>query len=300
MEKSPISILQEICAQSNRQPPNYFIEEIVQHGIQQFLCTCTCGSRASQAVAQNKRDAKTESANIMLAILYSLDDKMVKQKMSPVTIKSGRDAAKIYNYVGDLNEYASSNNTAYPAYKDKISNDLTKGMFMMECSFLDLESRGYGANKKQAKQAAAKEMLEKIKILKPTIVPRSSQLNAVTQLQPDIEEVIIKYKNLSTKSTEKKTANLTSRTNLDLICDSNMSSNFYAKFTTSELMNKLKAFNMEYEIETFQMNPLVLYIKIPSRNLTLMAAGKNRDEALHNLLETTVRILERNFSNIFL
>ncbi|XP_044262687.1 uncharacterized protein LOC123010077 [Tribolium madens] len=71
------------------------------------------------------------------------------------------------NVVSELNEYAVKYVAKYPNY-DFLTVSVN-GHFFFKCSFMDKKSIGKGMNKKDAKQDAARQMLELVKKNDPVL-----------------------------------------------------------------------------------------------------------------------------------
>ncbi|KAG5888029.1 hypothetical protein JTB14_027824 [Gonioctena quinquepunctata] len=166
MNKTPISILQEYMVQQKKAAPIYRDElsDIPEHT---FKCIVTAGNVKACGYASTKKEAKHNSAHAALKkIGFELNLKPNNNVILPrIEIKG----LLTDNYVGKLNELASTSGKPYATYEDEVIPQ--NGKFYVKCHFLEWKSEGYGVNKKSAKQDAAKKMLEMLSRLMVKVVP---------------------------------------------------------------------------------------------------------------------------------
>lgn len=89
-------------------------------------------------------------------IMKCTDDPVFSGKKQPLCIKM--PTTDITNYVGRLQEYSQKNNKAMPIYEETTTS--VKGTFVCGCEFEGKKVTGFGKNKKDAKQDAAKKMFD--------------------------------------------------------------------------------------------------------------------------------------------
>lgn len=148
--KSPISALQEYTM-TRRLPLPYYQISHLNSG---FKCTVVIGEIESTAVASNKKFAKHLCAERALhSILPNYSDNNNSFKL-----QSNAHEEPFVNSVGKLNEMCSQNGVAFPSY---IEEGIVDQKFVIQCKLFSYATQGIAATKKQAKQNAAKEMLER-------------------------------------------------------------------------------------------------------------------------------------------
>jgi dsRNA-specific ribonuclease len=194
--KTPISALQELMAARGLPLPTY-IEEAVGTG---FKCTVITTGVTAVGFGSSKKAAKHESARqalVKLAVLPKATQIVVLEQ-SPLRIEK-----PLKNYVGELNEYSSKNAIKYPEYECVTVS--MAGECFFKCTFMGTSFFGKGMNKKDAKQDAAKKMLDLVKSSEP-FVPSAYQI-AVQRPEVDakeMSEIFSLYQNLSVKDPTKR------------------------------------------------------------------------------------------------
>lgn len=151
--KTPISALQELMA-ARTVPLPVYVEEGGGISGTPFKCTVRAGGVTAVGFGSSKKSAKHESAKKALEKLgaagKSPDIMIIERPVTPVSL--------FRNYIGDLNEWASKYGERYPVYE--TATVTVTGEFFFKCCFMDKITFGKGLNKKDAKQDAAREMLE--------------------------------------------------------------------------------------------------------------------------------------------
>lgn len=148
--KTPVSILQELLMKRSAPLPHYHFTQIST--LQpEFECTVTVNNITAIGRAFSKHEAKYKSAEMLLKKLRH--DSTHSTSTNPIT--------QYGNFVGRLNEFASQNRLPYPTYTECRSNSTYLLQFAFKCEFGTLQATGAASNKKDAKQKAAFEMLEK-------------------------------------------------------------------------------------------------------------------------------------------
>lgn len=167
MSKTPVSLLQEYTAQHRLSTPDYTFYDVGHSLTPQFKCIVSLNNQTAEAVASNKKTAKHNAALKALQLLGCKDIPVdyVEECVTTVTTPNTPISCEINtspgsNYVGILNEYASTNRQNYPTY-DCESMGLVTPTFVVHCYFMGLVTAGTALNKKSAKQESAKLMLER-------------------------------------------------------------------------------------------------------------------------------------------
>ncbi|XP_044254548.1 uncharacterized protein LOC123005025 [Tribolium madens] len=271
--KTPISALQELMAARGVPLPIY-----VEEGSgTSFKCTVRAAGVTAIGYGTSKKTAKHESAKNALMKLKE------DHKSSEIIILEQTSLPRVdnvfRNYVGDLNEYAAKFGAKYPNY-DFITVSVN-GDFFFKCSFLDKESMGKGMNKKDAKQDAARQMLELVKKNEPVLL-RVHEKTTITL--NNAGDIIQKYNRLTlneTKVTLSKTSQILEPTPGITLADEE---------TIESLQNKLRLHNICYTLKQFQKEPCIMYVQINDTDLYFMHVGKNREEATRNVLQEVLNI----------
>lgn len=152
--KTPVSLLQEVLVQSGMPLPQYSFAQLFGVPSPEFQCTVTTGNMTATATACSKKEAKQRSAELILKQLGA-NALLLKNSMPAVVNTSSQPD----NYIGRLNELSSQLKVFYPTYTECIEKNYSCLLFTFKCQFGELESYGTAANKKDAKQKAAAEML---------------------------------------------------------------------------------------------------------------------------------------------
>lgn len=157
--KFPVSILQELMVAKGYPYPVYVEEGF---GIE-FKCTVKVAGLEAVGKGTNKKTAKHESARKALQLLnHKLPEERTIVPFNENNNESVERSKIFVNYVGILNEYASQTmRTSFPVYVCDVES-LGIGKFVMVCHFLKLKISGTGQTKKEAKQEAARLMLERL------------------------------------------------------------------------------------------------------------------------------------------
>lgn len=175
MDKTPVSILHEIMAK-NLATPNY---ELIHDGggthINTFTYRVTCEGLTATGVGRSKKDAKHEAAKAMLEAIAahrgylqlpaSPAQSSVRTPLPPTIpeVKRTPPDVPFINAVGALQDLCIENNLQEPKYKqiNEVGPPHAK-IFSIQCTVTTFKETGIARTKKQAKQEAAKKMLDKI------------------------------------------------------------------------------------------------------------------------------------------
>jgi dsRNA-specific ribonuclease len=267
--KTPISALQELMAARGLPLPTY-IEEAVGTG---FKCTVITTGVTAVGFGSSKKAAKHESARqalVKLAVLPKATQIVVLEQ-SPLRIEK-----PLKNYVGELNEYSSKNAIKYPEYECVTVS--MAGECFFKCTFMGKSFFGKGMNKKDAKQDAAKKMLDLVKSSEP-FVPSAYQI-AVQRPEVDakeMSEIFSLYQNLSVKDP-------TERVSTSSHFDPSPLIKIGEQDSVSELQAKLNREGVEYVIKELQRNPPVVYLKVVGTDLYFMESGVDKEDATRKVL----------------
>ncbi|XP_060822310.1 interferon-inducible double-stranded RNA-dependent protein kinase activator A-like [Bombus pascuorum] len=175
MDKTPVSILYEIMAK-NLTTPNY---ELIHDGggthINTFTYRVTCEGLTATGIGRSKKDAKHEAAKAMLEAIVahrgylqlpaSPAQSSVRTPLPPTIPELKRTPPDVpfINAVGALQDLCIENNLKEPKYKqvNEVGPPHAK-IFSIQCIVTTFKETGVARTKKQAKQEAAKKMLDKI------------------------------------------------------------------------------------------------------------------------------------------
>ncbi|XP_065338429.1 interferon-inducible double-stranded RNA-dependent protein kinase activator A homolog isoform X1 [Cloeon dipterum] len=165
--KTPVSRLQEISTKLRISPPEYELIYSKLEGLSSyFTFNCKFHGRSAEGSGRNKRDAKHEAADALLRLLET--DENTRQNLldivpCPVVLPHGNKVQR--NFVGDLKEYCLEilRSSEKPEFEERgafgPSHDPT---FTVRCTISNFSAEGMGPTKKQAKQLAAKQVLERL------------------------------------------------------------------------------------------------------------------------------------------
>ncbi|XP_033349455.1 interferon-inducible double-stranded RNA-dependent protein kinase activator A-like [Bombus vosnesenskii] len=175
MDKTPVSILHEIMAK-NLVTPNY---ELIHDGggthINTFTYRVTCEGLTATGIGRSKKDAKHEAAKAMLEAIAahrgylqlpaSPAQSSVRTPLPPTIpeVKRTPPDEPFINAVGALQDLCIENNLQEPKYNqiNEVGPPHAK-IFSIQCTVTTFKEIGIARTKKQAKQEAAKKMLDKI------------------------------------------------------------------------------------------------------------------------------------------
>ncbi|XP_061932018.1 interferon-inducible double-stranded RNA-dependent protein kinase activator A homolog [Apis cerana] len=182
MNKTPVSILQEMMIK-NKITPNY---ELIHDGggshMNVFAYQVKCDDLIASGIGRSKKDAKHEAAKAMLEIIAthrgylqlpaSPAQSPVRTPLPPTIPEIPRIPPDIpfVNAVGALQDLCVENNLQDPKYQQisDVGPPHAK-IFTIECEVATLKEIGIAKTKKQAKQEAAKKMLDKLSDLVPDL-----------------------------------------------------------------------------------------------------------------------------------
>ncbi|XP_076275553.1 interferon-inducible double-stranded RNA-dependent protein kinase activator A homolog [Rhynchophorus ferrugineus] len=284
MEKTPISILQELMTEKRLAPPIYEIHYSGPDHSRQFHCTVTANGRSVNANGTTKKESKHNAAKNMLA---TIGVTAVIPAQSGLLCKVASPTHFI-NHVGILNEFASVNGCANPVYEDNVC--IQNSGFETICHFLDFKSEGYSSNKKDAKQQSAKNMIIKLKELGMFDKKLDNRSNNKTHPSKEYTNEN-SLKSAMEKYTQAiKNINISERklpVHYSTIVNEN---NQYS--TWQDIENYLNARGYRYEISLLQQKPIMLMLRI--QEAVLLATGNSVDEIKQNLAFKISKMIEIN------
>lgn len=287
MLKTPISVLQELAVRNKFSAPDYNISGTGEPHKMSFVCEVKLDKQTATGFGATKKDAKQDAAKSMLA-LYGINlDSSQSQVPSMCLLPSKTDklAGPTINYVGSLNEVCSGRRYPQPEYSDSITQS---AMFCIICSLNGLESKGYGANKKAAKQEAAKKML--------ALLPQDgtennntddkSRIDALEENNEFFKQVVKKFTELKRDVSDgagdgkDKVETIEKEETLDC-------------HTWEDLTELLDTHGYAYELNTFQREPLILSLKI--KNYVLMDYGNSSEKIKQKFASKAVAMINNGF-----
>uniref|UniRef100_A0A6P7HAJ6 Uncharacterized protein LOC114349509 n=1 Tax=Diabrotica virgifera virgifera TaxID=50390 RepID=A0A6P7HAJ6_DIAVI len=256
MIRSPISILEEKFVRSK---PVYIYGDPANQGYG-FTCTVKVGGITAHGNAFTKKEAKQRAAEEALILLGN----NIKTSTT-VNTSISFDAT---NYISFLNEHAQKNRLSSPIYIDRPR----AGTYVIECYYAGLTGFGEGANKKIAKQLAAKSTYERIDSTEINVL--SDHLNnSFPQDGPSPEQILDLYKDIKKKDESKRQ-----------IIDSEISlPKFQVEVKEEDVIEKLRLAGHRYNPIVLQTNPFVLALHLGER-ATVLGCGNTRKEAEKDLL----------------
>lgn len=175
MNKTPVSILQEMMVKKST-VPNY---ELIHDGggthMNTFTYKVTCDGLSAIGTGRSKKDAKHEAAKEMLEtiaahrgypqLLASPAQSPVRTPLPPQVPEVPRipPTEPFVNAIGALQDLCAENNLQEPIYVQisDVGPPHAK-IFTIQCEVSTFKEIGVAKTKKQAKQEAAKKMLDKI------------------------------------------------------------------------------------------------------------------------------------------
>ncbi|KAB0799907.1 hypothetical protein PPYR_07787 [Photinus pyralis] len=291
MQKSPISVLQEYAMAKGIALPNYDI--VSEDGV--FKCIVNIGNIARNAKATSKKAAKHTAAEKAVSFLQSegmMFNSIINSTIRPPDESDTRSDI-IENKVGELNEFCSRKGLSYPIYE--FEEHL--GLFTARCKLLTEEADGKGKTKKEAKQVAAKRMLEIVTSGSSTIeaLTRTARLSSptasVSEETPGQDQMIIElFKKLSFKTETSLNGDTKFATPKNLTADEIDLLIEEARDGPS-LENLLANLGVEYTISKFQRDPLILCVETKSNkhpSFTFLQHGTTESEIKVKLLKLVV------------
>ncbi|XP_049825467.1 uncharacterized protein LOC109602504 [Aethina tumida] len=290
MSKNPISKLQEFAVTQKLSMPDYDIIGIGTAQSPKFLCRLKYSNRTVEVTGISKKDAKFLAAQNMLILLTAN-----KSGTSNDTIY--RDVSSNYiaevNYVGKVNEFANHYRQRQPCYSDEAP---INGTFVIQCTFMNNNTFGYGKTKKAAKQHSAELMWKKLqeddsRCYEEPGKNKSNGLSTAQDLKTD--EIIRAIEGLTLEHMQPHKVNVKIEVTQSPVTNSKRLK------TIQELKTDLYLMNFDYEISTFRPRPLILLLKA-NNGIILLGTGSTYEEAEHSVLSTAVEIAKHKVDLISL
>ncbi|CAK9810237.1 Interferon-inducible double-stranded RNA-dependent protein kinase activator A [Anthophora quadrimaculata] len=316
MSKTPISILQEMMIQK-KIIPNY---ELIHDGggthMNTFTYKVTCGDFTATGTGRSKKDAKHEAANAVLKIIVEhrgypqlpASESPVRTPLPPPVPEVQRIPPDVpfVNAVGVLHTLCLQNNLEEPKYIliSDVGPPHAK-VFTIQCGVATFQEVGIARTKKQAKQEAAKKLLDKLTDIVPdTNEQISEDKSDGTSFFKDVKPLIKKYK-LGIKISEYHTElqnNIDIEVKNDLITklesllsESHNTSVEMVQDIHSRLENILSTIGLDMLIENLEVvfpNKYAVAAKlICTPNITEIAIGNTKTEATFYVLLKAIRHL---------
>ncbi|KAI4479360.1 hypothetical protein M0804_011145 [Polistes exclamans] len=184
MAKTPISLLQEFGMKEGFLPEYKIISQCVADNVNVFKFQVKYKDLLAVGMALNKKQAKHNAAENMIKLvknstsnsnkkqIVSLKQNIseTKQMLSLKNSYSNFDSFSIKsetvdttNYIGKLQEYCSVNNLVMPEYVvNNVSGEPHQQKFTMACKLGAIVEEATSTTKKQSKQLAAKQLLDRL------------------------------------------------------------------------------------------------------------------------------------------
>lgn len=284
LDKSPISILQEYAAAKRIAPPHYHIVSEGDH----FKCIVTIENVTQDAKAWNKKRAKHIAAEKLVSLLTN------DRTMGSINTTNGPSTesteAITINSIGELNEFCSRTGIEYPFYEFNSYVPSVSKEFVCKCKLNGYETEGTGKNKKEAKQVAAKRMLD-IATSSDNSWKTRTHSTIGDNVPKDHQTIIELFKKLSFKN--KVPLNGCTQVVLPkkILSKAEIERLFEEANDEPSLQNLLANLGMKCTIWEFQTNPLVMCIKAESSDyapFTFIQNGVNKSEITVKLLKDVV------------
>ncbi|KAF5272715.1 hypothetical protein FQA39_LY07742 [Lamprigera yunnana] len=303
--KTPAMVLQELTVQKGWISPEYTIIHSKEGTHEnEFHYNVIVESVLGRGVGRSKQIAKHKAANNALEKLASLNmytpDETVLKAPRSEGINSPIKLA--VNCIGSLNEICSENKVPLPAFiqVSDVGPSHCKE-FTYDCKIASIYTRATAGTKKQAKQLAAKDMIERVMQALPELL---ESLNASTSSRAIVDsdhEAYETYKSI--KKLGKPKPNLSLKIedydghlknivkerglNLDAV------RGYLLKQDETTLKELLTLLELDYCIETLQKNPyavvLIINTDVP---FTVLSTDPSYDECVKKVLKKTYEDVE--------
>ncbi|XP_066143097.1 RISC-loading complex subunit tarbp2-like [Euwallacea fornicatus] len=295
MLKSPVSVLQEYTVKKNLPFPYYHyqvLEEI--SNIPTFECSVAVGNNKASAIGSTKKEAKHNAAskvleNFNITMNFDPSNKSSNVETSNIcllpTVTSNINMSPKINFIGKLNEFCAGK-YPHPTYSD--GHNILGPYFIIECRFQEYKTEGQGQTKKEAKQDAARQMMQLVKNMSLSNVVLPIQSIQYVNLS-NFEEVVDKYSqmmsNMAISDSDKNNNNNISNGNG--MCSGKSKS---IVSTWEELLELIKKQGWHHQLNHFQSNPLMLRLKI--NYYTLIEVGCTPDEICGKFATTVGQMID--------
>ncbi|XP_059470018.1 interferon-inducible double-stranded RNA-dependent protein kinase activator A homolog [Neocloeon triangulifer] len=194
--KTPVSRLQEISMKMKLAPPEYELTFSRQEGLNpSFTFKCIFNGTSAEGSGRTKRDAKHESADALLRLLQSDLENESILNVVPDNVVLPHSNKVQRNFVGELAEYCLEvlHFAERPVYAEvEASGAAHDPTFTMKCTVSNFSAEAKGPTKKQAKQLAAKQVLERLQSLKdPEEMPQEKREKLLDLSNMSEEEKVV-------------------------------------------------------------------------------------------------------------
>ncbi|KAF5271354.1 hypothetical protein FQA39_LY08152 [Lamprigera yunnana] len=291
-------VLQEIAVKKGWQFPQYNLL-LVEKGTPEteFHCEVKIASVVGLGVAKSKQAAKHEAARVALEKLIELnantpDETLFKShhlQVADFTTKVN------VNYIGILNEMCVNRRIALPIFVE-VLNPHCNG-FTYECKVDSISTQAIASSKKQAKQLAAKDMIERTQALLKS--PEHCEVS--TSSLTSEETLAIKlYKNSNKKKKKPVNPNSSGSKNVET-CYTHFMNRVKENRSKLSIMKKylhkrdeetlkelLELIDLDYCIQTLEEDPCVVVLCINTEvPFSVLAHDFTYEECLKKVVEKT-------------
>ncbi|EFA05903.1 R2D2 protein isoform X1 [Tribolium castaneum] len=305
--KTPAMVLQEFTMKRGFSPPEYILvmsktgtHENEFHYKVNVANVCGLGFGRSKQVA--KHNAASKALEILAEQgLYDPSSNPV-QEFNAQSHRNESDSPQKppVNFIGNLKDMCCEFKLPYPEFKE-ISDVGPPHCreFTYECCIASITTQATANTKKQAKQLAAREMLEKIRETCPQLAEQfAAESNSILA---DSHEVIKKYSELSTTLDvmpnravliEDYSTAIKRRMEDKNVCFEDFQKQY--KLKDKEGLDYIfEKLDIRYQIDLFQESPPV-YCALFGLDtpFTVMAVGSSQENAMANLVFEIYRLLE--------
>ncbi|EZA60759.1 hypothetical protein DMN91_001820 [Ooceraea biroi] len=202
MNKTPVSILQEMMVKQGMIPDYELIHDGGGRHLNTFTYQVTCDGLIASGTGRCKKDAKHEAAKAMLTEIAvhrnypqlpaaSAPESPSKSPFhtTPLPPKMRAVNAPFFNAIGELQDLCADNNLEEPIYIP-ISDvgPPHARIFTIRCKVSSFTEDGVSTTKKQAKHEAARKMIDKIQELVDGLNDTSANENELLSVETDHTE----------------------------------------------------------------------------------------------------------------
>ncbi|XP_044265426.1 RISC-loading complex subunit TARBP2-like [Tribolium madens] len=305
--KTPAMVLQEFTVKRGFSPPEYILvmSKTGTHE-NEFHYKVNVANVRGMGFGRSKQVAKHNAASKALEILaeQGLYDPSSNpaQEFNAQSHRNESDSPlkPPVNFIGNLKDMCCELKLPYPEFKE-ISDVGPPHCreFTYECSIASITTQATANTKKQAKQLAARDMLEKIRETCPELTEQfTAESNSITS---DSHEVLKKYSELSTTldvipNRAVMIGEFSTAIKKRMIEKNVSFEDFQEQF---KLKNKVgidyifEKLDIKYNIELFQETPPILCALFGlDTPFTVMAVGRSEEDSMTKLIHEIYVILD--------
>ncbi|KAF5295050.1 hypothetical protein FQR65_LT10603 [Abscondita terminalis] len=203
--KTPVMVLQELSVKRGWVTPEYNITHSKQGTHEnEFHYEVKVESVVGYGVGRSKQIAKHEAArsaleSLMKLNLYSPDETVIKAPRSEAV---GSPIKLVVNAIGNLTDICAENKIPFPTFTEisDVGPPHCKE-FTYDCQIALITTRATAGTKKQAKQLAAKEMLDRLIQALPDLIDEYTDHEltelAITEQDQKVSECYVQLKKLT-------------------------------------------------------------------------------------------------------